>query len=255
MKLNRKFNHSTAGPHSESGAKAEGIFIPSRVGSIGESTSSSGGLSYFRKSQLGINRSNIAQSSEGIGTNPYNYGHNSGETYTNQTENSLMPSFGSVVENDETSARLYRQLYSSLRAAKIQMNEYSNHIDSEWRLGFFRQIENLLHFDSWDPDDNPTSAESFRTFLRLVCYLKAAKRPGLSVTFDGSLVATWRTPNEALSVYCSPNDRIKWTYREATNNQGSQSLAGKCVLKDLPNQLKAILSIMPFEKWAFEFKG
>jgi hypothetical protein len=68
----------------------------------------------------------------------------------------------------------------------------------------------LLAAEDWDVSDQPPSVESFSTFLRMLIFLKPLRRPGLGASSDRTVVASWTTGNDRLTMECLPDDGIRW---------------------------------------------
>jgi hypothetical protein len=100
--------------------------------------------------------------------------------------------------------------FDQLVDLKIQSADFAMHLDSAWRAGLFRQLDELLDVEEWDFDDIMPSVASFRTFLRLIIHNKVAKRPGLGATRDGKVIAAWTSGKDRLTVECQPDDTIRW---------------------------------------------
>jgi hypothetical protein len=105
---------------------------------------------------------------------------------------------------------LDEQLYDALAAFKIQTASVAMHLDRDWRSRLFGQLNNLLDVENWQSEDLPPSLASFSTFLRMLVFLRPARRPGLGATSDGLLIATWTKADDRLTVECLPQDRVRW---------------------------------------------
>ena len=149
-------------------------------------------------------------------------------------------------------ANLNEQLFDARSKAKQLTALIAMHLSRDWRDGFFKQVDNLLDADEWDDRDIPVAEASFRTFLRLIIFLKAERRPGISATANGELMATWRNKEDRLTIYCRPSDNIRWVVRKALLGDASafETAAGNTVVTRLPDFLApfGVISDWGFKK-------
>ena len=68
---------------------------------------------------------------------------------------------------------------------KTATAEVAMHLETAWRSGLFRQLDDLLDDESWDIGDVLPSHASFRTFLRLIVDLGRPNRPSLGCGDEG----------------------------------------------------------------------
>ena len=112
-------------------------------------------------------------------------------------------------------------IFDRLVALKLASADFAVHLDSAWRSGLFRKLDDLLDADEWDFTDEIPSVASFKTFLRMIVHNKVTKRPSLGATSDGKIIASWRANGDRLVVECYGNDEVRWV--------ASRHLAGKRV--------------------------
>ena len=96
-------------------------------------------------------------------------------------------------------ASLEERLYDALSGFKIHTSKVAMHLDDEWRHGCSGSSTIFWTLPTWKSADVPPSLSSFATFLRMVLVLKPAKRPGLSATSDGNLIASWTSKDHRLT--------------------------------------------------------
>jgi hypothetical protein len=101
-------------------------------------------------------------------------------------------------------------LYDALAAFKVHTASVAMHLDHDWRSRLFGQLDNLLAAEDWQPDDLPPSLASFSTFLRMLVFLRPARRPGLGATSDSLMIAMWTKGEDRLTVECLPKDIARW---------------------------------------------
>ncbi len=100
-------------------------------------------------------------------------------------------------------------LFDARAMAKILTSRISMYLREGWRDKLFYQLDNLLDPNEWDPVDKPLQERSFDTFLKAICDLKPAKRPGLGLAYSGNLIAGWRNnENERVSLEFAPTGRV-----------------------------------------------
>lgn len=107
-------------------------------------------------------------------------------------------------------AKLQAALQDSRSSFKVLVSRVSMHLGIEWLQKLFSQIDSLLDVDEWDSSDPVPSAETARTFIRLLLAMKVSRKPGLGVSNSGNLVAAWTTGPNRLTVECLPHDRVRW---------------------------------------------
>jgi hypothetical protein len=112
------------------------------------------------------------------------------------------PKPGTVTEEGIFEARLQ---------AKLVIANVAMHVRSEWRLSLFRQLDDILDINEWEPADPFPTSDSMRTFLRMIIYLRFRKCPGLGVS-GGNIVAAWTEGDQRLTIECLPNDRMQWVF-------------------------------------------
>lgn len=110
----------------------------------------------------------------------------------------------------DPSATLQERLFNSRASCKIRMADVAMHIERDWRNGFFAQVDNLLDLENWDEEDEPISAASFETLIRMILFVKPKRRPGLGATGEGNVIAAWTVGNDRLTIECMPDDEIRW---------------------------------------------
>lgn len=131
---------------------------------------------------------------------------------------------------------LKEQLYDARAACKVKTAAVAMHLPPDWRTRFFSQIDSLLDAESWDPEDNPATAASFTTLLRMVLFLRG-RRPGLGATASGNFIATWTEGRDELTIECKPDDKVRWVLVRDLDGQ-RESAAGETGLPRLLDVLR-----------------
>ena len=139
---------------------------------------------------------------------------------------------------------LEERLYDARALCKIKTSEVAMHLDNEWRVRFFSQLDNLMDIENWEDDDTPVTVTSFTTLLRMLTSIKPARRPGLGSTSGGNIIAAWTMEADRLTIECLPKDRVRWVLSRIIDGV-RESAAGEVTLLRLP----AVLSPYNPDRW------
>lgn len=128
-------------------------------------------------------------------------------------------------------ASLAESLFDATAKVKTLTSQVAMHLDKVWREKLFAQIDSIHDPVEWSADDTPVREQSFATFLKTICLIKPARRPGLGLSRVGHLVASWRSGKDELIIEFLPSDRVRWVLTtwlgsEAERFAGKQSVAG-----------------------------
>jgi len=123
---------------------------------------------------------------------------------------------------------LQERLYDSRAMCKLKIANIAMHLGPDWRSSLFSQIDGLMDYENWEEDEEPISEESFKTFIRMILYIKPKRRPGLGATGNGNIIAAWTNEKDRLTIECLYNDKIRWVAsRYISNNR--ESAAGETI--------------------------
>lgn len=122
----------------------------------------------------------------------------------------------SLFTSDEQS--LQERLFDATASVKILTSQVAMHLDREWRNKLFAQLDSLHDLEEWDPDDEPIQAASFTTFLKAIVQINPQRRPGLGLSHNGYLVASWTVGNDRLTIEFLQNDRVRWVLARHTGD-------------------------------------
>jgi hypothetical protein len=139
---------------------------------------------------------------------------------------------------------LDEQLYDALAAFKIRTAAVAMHLDRDWRVKLFGQLDSLLALADWEAEDLPPTIESFSTFLRMLTLLRPQRRPGLGATSDGRLIAAWTVGDDRLTIECLPKDLVRWHVSVTIDGERERAAAET----PLP-RLAAVLRPYGPERW------
>jgi hypothetical protein len=142
------------------------------------------------------------------------------------------------------SQSLEERLYDGLASFKIRTSLVAMHLDREWRSRLFAQLDGLLAAEDWQLDDLPPSLDSFSTFLRLLVFIRPARRPGLGATADGKIIASWTEGDDRLTVECLSKDIVRWNLAVTIAGERERAAAETPVAR-----LKEVLHPYCPERW------
>ena len=130
----------------------------------------------------------------------------------------MIPSSNQPIRLSQQMQSLEGALFEAKSQAKQLTAAIAMHLSRNWRDRFFSQVDDLLDVEEWDDRDPPIAAESFRTFVRLNVYLQSTEQPSLGASMNGDLIAVWRRDEDRLTIYCGPNDNLRWIIRWKPNS-------------------------------------
>jgi hypothetical protein len=133
-------------------------------------------------------------------------------------------------------ATLEERLYDARAACKIRIATVSMHLDHDWRIRLFRQLDNLMDIDNWEKDDLPVTDASFNTLLRMLLFIRPKRRPGVGITNDGNIIAAWTAGKNRLTIECRGADQIRWVV-VIYDGEERESAAGEAYLPRLMDVL------------------
>jgi hypothetical protein len=105
---------------------------------------------------------------------------------------------------------LHERLFDALADVKILTSQVAMHLEREWRDRLFRLLDSLHNTEEWEAGDEPIRKSSYVTFLKAILNIKPDRRPGLGLTPEGYLIATWTTGEDRLTIVFLPYDRVRW---------------------------------------------
>lgn len=154
-----------------------------------------------------------------------------------QIGNLKIPPSPGALRSTATSS-VEESLFDATAAVKILTAQVAMHLDREWRTKLFRQLDSLHDPSEWDPNDSPIQQSSFSTFLKAICDIKPARRPGLGLTSAGYLIAAWTTSkDDRLTIEFLPNDRVRWVISMEFDDD-MERLAGQTAVARLRDRLQ-----------------
>jgi hypothetical protein len=115
----------------------------------------------------------------------------------------------SAVLKHTTSDTTEEALFTALASLKVLTSQVAMHLDKAWRNRLFSRLDRIHEPAQWDQADDPISAGSFLTFLRLMFLLKPDRQANISLANEGHLVASWINGRDRLTIECLPKDQVK----------------------------------------------
>lgn len=128
-------------------------------------------------------------------------------------------------------------VHARLAALKIATANLAMHLESKWRDGLFRQLDQLIDPTEWDFSDDLPSVASYKTFLRMMIFLGKVKRPALGATSDGNIIAGWMSGKDRLTIECAPADEVRWSVVKWIDGR-REPAAGRTLVARLPSRLE-----------------
>jgi hypothetical protein len=135
-----------------------------------------------------------------------------------------------VVEGQPREVRVF----DALAVAKVLASNVAMHLARDFRNRLFQQLDSLHDTGDWEDDDEPINHSSFQTFLKTILAIKPERRPGLSLSHTGNLIAAWTTVRDRLTIEFLPNDRVSWVLaRYRDNSDEPARFAGRTSVSEL----------------------
>jgi hypothetical protein len=159
---------------------------------------------------------------------------------------------GRLQESNSTSSETTRRpqretLAEALYDARAKAKEYTAttlHTAKEWRDGLFRQLDLLLDVDEWAEGDLVLAQPSFATFIRVMFALRPHVRPGLGISADGHLIASWTCGRDRLTLECRAEDKIRWVVSQTIDEEVERAAGTTTV-----SRLAEVLQPYPISVW------
>lgn len=124
------------------------------------------------------------------------------------------------------------KLFDSKADAKRFMSQIATRIQEKRKKQLYRQLDSILDIDEWIEGDEPLTLTSYQTFMRLMLVIQPDVKPGLGLTADGHLIATWSSGDARLSIYCFANDVLRYVLSHVVDNR-RETHAGDASIKRL----------------------
>jgi len=133
-------------------------------------------------------------------------------------------------------APLEERLYDARAACKIRTANVAMHLDHDWRIRFFRQLDNLMDIDNWEKDDLPVLNPHSALCCVMLLFIRPKRRPGIGVTNDGNIIAAWTAGKNRLTIECRAADQVRWVV-VIYDGEERESAAGEACLSRLMDVL------------------
>lgn len=150
-----------------------------------------------------------------------------------------VPSPGvSVFESAKSKPSIEERLFEATAAVKVLTSQVAMHLDKEWRNKLFFQLDSLHDPDEWEGEDSPIRKESFDTFLKAICHIKPARRPGLGLAPSGNLIAAWTNPDDRLTIEFLPLSVVRWVLSQPGPDGFPERFTGQTKVERLQQNLR-----------------
>jgi len=126
---------------------------------------------------------------------------------------------------------LAAKLYAAKQSAKQYASVFGSRISQEWRKNLFWQLDELLSEEEWDEDNAILDLESWKSFLTGMFVIRPAKRPGIGITENGNVVASWGNVSEHLDMEFRPGNEARWVLSAIVDAQFERSAESGSVLR------------------------
>lgn len=159
-----------------------------------------------------------------------------------RVENSTASS--SLLATPNSQMSIEDRLFYAKADAKIFTSRVAMRIQDTWKKQLYRQLDSVLDADEWMEGDEPLAIGSYQTFLRLMFVLRPVIRPGIGLTSEGHLMATWQADNARLTIYCFADDALRYVLSHAVDGK-RETHAGDASIE----RLLAVISPFQPEQW------
>ncbi len=149
-----------------------------------------------------------------------------------------------LITTPSSSRSLEELLYEARAQAKIHTAQVAMHMDDAWRRGLYAQLDNLLDRDEWFEGDLPLGHDSYATFIRLMLLVRPTQRPGLGLSAQGKLIASWQTNDARLSIECLAFDQVRYVLSHHVDGE-REAAAGDTIL----DRILIVLTPYGPDKW------
>lgn len=131
------------------------------------------------------------------------------------------------------------RLFEATAGAKIWTSRVAMKLDRATRDRLFRQLDNLHDEDEWFEGDAPIQLDSFKSFVRAIIAGAIGGKPGLSLTPQGNLVATWSDGDAKLSIEFQPDNFARFLWRQVVDGE-VERMAGVSKITRLSALLRSL---------------
>lgn len=170
----------------------------------------------------------------------------SGTSLLGGTAQVFFPSFvgsgkGSDQLRDITSFKRAKSTKQLLRAAKQQAkfetSKVATRIAKEWVDNLFWQLDELLDPEEWDDTEEAIlSLPSWQSFLKGLFVLRPMIKPGLGLSANGNVVASWSNGSQHLDIEFKADDQVRWVLAAEIDGQTERTASRNSTFR-LPETL------------------
>lgn len=134
--------------------------------------------------------------------------------YTNQVSRNIsglmIPPSPGALAFEPYNKSTEEKLFDATASVKVLASKVAMHLDRERRNKLFKQIDSLHDIDEWDKEDSPIKATSFETFLKAFILISPKVHPGLGLSYEGNLIATWGNLQDRLITEFLPKGLVRF---------------------------------------------
>lgn len=142
--------------------------------------------------------------------------------YTNQVSRNIskliIPPSPSALTFEPYNKPVEEKLFDATASVKVLASKVAMHLDTGQRNKLFKQIDSLHDIDEWDKEDSPIKATSFETFLKAFLLISPKVHPGLGLSYEGNLIATWGNLQDRLITEFLPKGLVRFVLSRTIND-------------------------------------
>lgn len=185
---------------------------------------------------------------QSLGFTGLSYGHSLDSAVT-RTVSQPLPVADSTassmsLETPRANLSIEERLFDAKADAKIFTSQVAMRIEDFWRRQLYRQLDSVLDAEEWIEGDEPLAIGSYQTFLRLMFVIRPRVRPGLGLTSEGYLIASWQAGEARLTIYCFANDTLRYVLSHIVDGR-RETHAGDSSIE----RLTGVISPFQPEQW------
>lgn len=136
------------------------------------------------------------------------------------------------------------RLFDAKAEAKMFTSRVAMRIQEIWKKQLYRQLDSVLDVEEWTDGDEPLAIGSYQTFLRLMFVIRPTVRPGLGLTSEGQLMATWQAGEARLTIYCFAGDALRYVLSHIVDHK-RETHAGDASIE----RILAVIAPFQPEQW------
>jgi hypothetical protein len=110
-------------------------------------------------------------------------------------------------------------LFDATAAVKVLSSRVAMHLDKDRRNRIFKQIDSMHDIGEWDDEDKPIKDSSFESFLKAILLISPQRHPGLGLSNEGNLIASWGSNQDRLVAEFLPKDLVRFVLSRVVEDE------------------------------------